>query len=345
MQVPIDFLRKRFLQLKTADRDVVVTSRLGTKLVDLLYPYLSTIESAWSSAITLKEYLNKVPEIFKIIETHCVMTPYSMSAQKCVHEGWCGVIRSPKKDKIRELSMHRHPTPRFDTRIKGHFLNHEEALAIGANKSSALTDLTNLPSDQIGKVESTKALAKANAKRDVTMARDLGLKSWEVKRVCSIIVCSIIVCLHCGNRRCICSPTDVLHRGELVAFQKNLDSVSSRCSCGDILFDDYHHLSKTILQKKSLTCATPIEKGYFNDKEIELNLKDVCYHCGELELTMFLLGRDKFRQKSITDGWNCYPIFQCCISNGKKPGHSGKQNKMLAKKEKIAKQAIALVEC
>ena len=52
----------------------------------------------------------------------------------------------------------------------------EEALVIGAKKISALTDLTDLPSDQIGKGESTKALAKANWKRDMTMDRELGLK-------------------------------------------------------------------------------------------------------------------------------------------------------------------------
>ena len=92
--------------------------------------------------------------------------------------------------------------------MKGHFLRLEESLVIGYNKISVLTDLTDLSSYQIGKGESTKALAKANEKRNVTMVRDIGLKSWEVKRVCSIIVF-----FNCGKKRRIYSPTDALHRG------------------------------------------------------------------------------------------------------------------------------------
>ena len=87
------------------------------------------------------------------------------------------------------------------------------------------------------------------------MATDLGLKSWEAKRVRSVIVY-----FYFGKRRCICSPTGALHGGELVPFEQKLYSVSSHRSCGDF-FDEYHHLIKIIVQNKSVTCANPIEKG------------------------------------------------------------------------------------
>ena len=159
-----------------------------------------------------------------------------------------------------------------------------------------------------------------------------GLKIWEAKRVRSIIDF-----FHCRKRRCTYSPADAFHGGALVVFQQKLELVLSRCSSSNLLLDDGYHLSNTIMQNNSLNCANPIEKVYYNHNERGLNLKDVCYHYGDLGLTSFLLGRYQLREKSTTYGWNCHLICQDCISNCMKPIKFGKQDKALAKKEKIEK--------
>ena len=207
---------------------------------------------------------------------------------------------------------------------------------MSANQTDVLTDMADLPSEQIGKGDNTKALAKANAARDVALSKELILRSWEAKKVRSILTC-----FHCGKRRCIYSPTDEVYSAALVALQQKLESVSARYSCGDLLFDDDHHLSKVLVQKKNLTCETPIEKGYYNHKERGLKLKDICSHCGEMGSSEFLLGTPELQKRSMTDGFKCFPICVDCLSIGKKPTHIGKKDAMQAKKEKTAKQAIA----
>lgn len=123
----------------------------------------------------------------------------------------------------------------------------------------------------------------------------------------------------------------------MTALQQKLESVSSRFSCGDLLFDDSHPLSKVIVQKASLTCAMPIEKGYYNHHERGLKTKDVCYWCGALGSKDFLFGLTELQEKNMTDGYKCFPICQDCIACGKKPGTYGKPNAIQARKEKIAK--------
>ena len=46
----------------------------------------------------------------------------------------------------------------------------------------------------------------------------------------------------------------------MVALQQKLESMSSCFLCRDLLFDDGHHLSKVILQRKALTCKSLIKK-------------------------------------------------------------------------------------
>ena len=40
-----------------------------------------------------------------------------------------------------------------------------------------------------------------------------------------------------------------------------------RFSYGSLLLDDGHHLSKILVQEQDLTCESPIEKGYYSNKE------------------------------------------------------------------------------
>ena len=107
MKEPIDFLTERFSQLKTSERNVVVTPRVGSDILDSLHSWLEEMEPAYSPSITLKEHLKKVPKLVEFMDTHCVITPYSFSIQKCGAEMCCGLIRTPETDGIRKLAMQR----------------------------------------------------------------------------------------------------------------------------------------------------------------------------------------------------------------------------------------------
>ena len=104
--------------------------------------------------------------------------------------------------------------------------------------------------------------------------------------------------------------------------------------CGDLLFDDDHHLSKVILQKKALTCKSSTEKGYYNNDGKILKLKLLCYHCGESGSTSFVFGLEELREKSLS-GWpKCYLLCAVCMADGKDVLKHRKQDKIQARKEK-----------
>ena len=123
---------------------------------------------------------------------------------------------------------------------------------------------------------------------------------------------------------------------EMVAFRQKMESVSNRYSCGDLLFADDHHLSKVIVQKQSLTCESPIEKGYYNKEGRMLKLKDICYHCGEMGAEDFLYSLPQLREKNMTGGYDCFPICVACLEKGKKVAKSNKKNEIQARKERVA---------
>ncbi len=82
--------------------------------------------------------------------------------------------------------------------------------------------------------------------------------------------------------------------------QQKLESISGRLSCGVILFDDIHHLSKILVQKQSLMCESDIEsdieKGYYNHKDRRVKFDNVCIHCGEPGSSKFLLEIEQLRE-------------------------------------------------
>ena len=57
--------------------------------------------------------------------------------------------------------------------------------------------------------------------------------------------------------------SDEEYNAAKVALQQKLGSVYKWFSCGYLIFDDDHHLSKIIVQKKNLMCESWIEKGYY----------------------------------------------------------------------------------
>ena len=121
-----------------------------------------------------------------------------------------------------------------------------------------------------------------------------------------------------------------------------MESVSGRFSCGDLLFDNDNPLSKVIVQKQSLTCESPIEKGYYNCDGRALKLKDLCYHCGEKGNVDFLYGLQQLRERNMTGGYNCYPICVVCIGKKKKVVKGNKKNAIQARKEREALAALAV---
>ena len=90
------------------------------------------------------------------------------------------------------------------------------------------------------------------------------------------------------------------------------------------------------MQKQSLTCELQIEKGYYNNSERRLKLKDICVHCGEMGAESFLLGLHQLRERNMTNGYKCLPICTACIGSGKKVVKTGSQDKLQARKEQIA---------
>ena len=115
--------------------------------------------------------------------------------------------------------------------------------------------------------------------------------------------------------------------------------MSGRFLCGSLLFDDRHHLSKILVQKQKLTCETQIERGYYNNKEGKLKLKDICVHCGATGSKVFLLSLPELQERCLTDGYNCHPICGACMQGGKKVVRvkNATQNQMQKRKERLAK--------
>ena len=330
---PIDEVKGRFARLKAGGRSVVVSSPVPSSAVEELHESLRKIDPNYSSDVKVKSDLPQVPLIVKYWKDHVVKTPYSFSLQKCNDATCCGPLRTPDRDGIRELAMQRQPTPLLDPRRKGHFLSRDDALKATANNPDASSDMSDLPSD---KDDQVKQAATKRAQRDIALAKLLKMKSWDPKKVRAFLTC-----YHCGKRRCVYSPTDPTWEAGKEAFQQKLESVSERYSCGDLLFDDEHHLSKVIVQKQSLTCESPIEKAYYNPNnhtDRKIKLKDICIHCGEGRPEDFLLRLPQLQERCMTDGYKCFPICISCIDSGKKVVKSGKKNALQERAEKIAKR-------
>ena len=120
---------------------------------------------------------------------------------------------------------------------------------------------------------------------------------------------------------------------------QNLESVSERYSCEDLLIDDRHHLSKILVQKQALSCESQIEKSYYNNDGRTLKLKKICIYCGEEGGEGFLLDTAQLQKRCLTRGYSCYPICVGCLDSGKKVLTHGKQHKQQERKEKQQKEA------
>ena len=103
-----------------------------------------------------------------------------------------------------------------------------------------------------------------------------------------------------------------------MVLHQTLESVSFWHSCGDLLFPDDHHLSGILVKKQSLSCESPIEKGFYNCKDRGLKLKDICYHCGAGGSNKFIMGMEQLKERCMTGEFYCFPVCTACLDKGKK---------------------------
>ena len=161
------------------------------------------------------------------------------------------------------------------------------------------------------------------------MAEVLNLKSWDVKKVRGVLKCH-----HCEKPRYIYSSVEATCNAATAALQQQMESVSGQFYCGDLLFEDSHHLSKVLVQQQALTRETRIEKGYFNHKDRKLKLPNICIYCGEEVAEEFLLCEPQLHERKLTGGKMCFPICVDCLACGKKVVKSGRKITAKARSEK-----------
>ena len=197
-----------------------------------------------------------------------------MSIQRCNAKACCGRFHSPPE--VRDLVMQRQPTPQKDSHRVGHFMCRDDALELFADDSSALTNFSDLPSFNSNK-QAMKGDKEAKKVRDKKVDKEAGLKSWDPKKVRSILTC-----FSCGKRRCIFSKENGIdYKNASVALQQKYEYVSERFTCGDLLFPDNHPFSRLLAQRTNINCESQIEKAYFNVPVRGFKTQDVCIHCRE----------------------------------------------------------------
>ena len=136
--------------------------------------------------------MKKLPSIVAFMDTHVVSTHCSFPIRKYDVVSCCGQIRSPQENGVRDLVMQRQPTPRADVNIVGHFMHRDDALREASVNKSLLVNLSDLPSS-VG--DPKKAEVKEWAARDVKVAKEVGLRYRESKKVRGFLIC-----YHCGKR-------------------------------------------------------------------------------------------------------------------------------------------------
>lgn len=92
------------------------------------------------------------------------------------------------------------------------------------------------------------------ATRDKEVAQKLDLRSWDPKKVRSVVRC-----FHCNKPRCIFSKEmNTVYYQVSKLLKQRIKSISGY-SCGDLLFDDDDEISNVIAQRQQLTCESRVE--------------------------------------------------------------------------------------
>ena len=276
-------------------------------------------------------------ELESWIEKHCSIHPYGMSVRKCEDESCCNKIRAPKENGIRDLIMQRIPTPILDkTSPDGsHFHRYEEAIKLFGKDPKSFTDLSCLPSALSAANDKDKLSKTEKVKRDAKVTKELGLRSWDAKKVFATVNC-----FACMKPRCLFTNSkdsqEFLDAREKL--KQKLEEISHRYSCGDIIIGDDEPGSKVIGQRQNLTCLTPVEKAYYNINGRSFKTKDVCIHCAETGSIDFLYRQTQLQQMGKINGKTCYPICKNCIESGLNPVVKPKSKTKESQKQKESGQ-------
>ena len=232
-------------------KPVVVRHCILTAAITKLHDALTAIDPASSRPIHLAANPKKIPKLEAWMKKHCVIHPYSMYIQWSNDQACCGTFHSPPE--VGDLVMQRQPTPQKDSHRAGHFMCRDDVLELFANDSSALTNMSDLPSFNSDK-QAMKGDKEAKKERDKKVDKETGLKSWDPKKVRSILTCFC-----CGKCCCIFSKENGIdYKNVSVALQQKYESVSERFTCGDLLFPDNHRFSRLLAQRTNINCESQI---------------------------------------------------------------------------------------
>ena len=293
MKALINKLAHRFSQLSLEGRPVLVKDPVNVDAANELHAILAAVDPKYSDAIHRKTDWKDVPDLEKFFKTHVVVTPYSLSYQKCQAEGCsCKPFRAPES--IRPLVLQWQPTPRKDPSCAGdHFMRRKDSLAKFAREGSnpaALVDLTDLPS----KLQDPEA-SISDEKKKLDTENGKIVNRWNSSKVRAVINC-----WDCGKGRCLYSKNALT--GEQLQ-QVQLVIENSQYVCGGQLFDEDDPFA---VQKVNLTCSSPIEIGYYNPDSRAFKTTDICIHCGD---SVNLLLQKDIENENLSDGYKCFPLL------------------------------------
>jgi hypothetical protein len=314
---PIDFISKRFQRLQLDGRPVQVRERVGNADVDKLHCKLKEIDQCYNEEIKTAVDLKKCKTLHDFMKVHMVVTKYSLSIQKCGSETckFCLPIRAPIENGIRSLVMERQCTPRLDPERPGHFLSRTVLHQKYGMETKAWTCIEDLPSSKLDMEKQAATVAKT---RDLEVSQKFGLRSWEAKKVRTVVHC-----YSCAKPRCIYSTKQEDYDKYETSLQATIEEFMFQC--GDVFFPDItSEMGKIFLQKKKLTCSMSMERSYYNTEERGLVIPDVCFHCG---LHYGILTAENVQKLCKSEGFNVYPICEVCIQEGKELVKKAKSRK------------------
>ena len=196
---PLGNISDRLGQLKVSDRPVVVTERVDGTIEKKLQNVLLEMDPNYKEDITKAEDMTKVLTVLdRWMKRHAVITPYSISIQKCNDRECCPPLRTPAE--LCSIAMQRQPTPREDPSRPGHFLERDNALVLHGEDSSSLTNLSDLPSAN-DKNKEVVERRREKAERDLKTSQRLKMRSWEPKKLKGYVwFVSTVASLGCTSR-------------------------------------------------------------------------------------------------------------------------------------------------
>ena len=278
MNVPIQQIASRFKYLDLNGRHVVVDEKCTDDDVESLHSILGKIDHQYDPEIRSISQLRNMPKLQNFMNEHFVITPYSLSIQKCGKRtcSICKPIRSPEGD-VRDIVMQRQPTPKKDTARRGHYLTRQKTLAEfegdldDTSKMKRLTDTSCLPSKVPQKLPPQK--------RNIDVKNGKTLKSWDASYVRQSVHCE-----ECARPRCIFAKS-ILTEDEVMQLQSHIEN--TQFICGNPLFQEAssnNSLADSLKNRVNINCFSPVENEYYNpvgtNKRSAFRTKDICaYRC------------------------------------------------------------------